>query len=90
MSKSIQELLYTEAVERGDKALAQLEITLTSALRQVRSYRAQYKHAVAATEKADQLNFALHYCASNVLPNMRFDRLAQAQASILVAAASKP
>lgn len=87
---SLQQLLYTSAIERGDEALAQAEMALQNALREVRSYRAKYQAATEPREKADQLNWALHYCAGSVMSNMRFDLLANAQAGILVTSGYKP
>jgi hypothetical protein len=86
----VQKPCYINSVERGDEALAQLEMVLQNALREVRSYRAKYKATDVPTDKADILNWTLHYCATSVVSNMRLDLVAKAQASLLVNSGYRP
>ena len=72
-----------EQAERNAKeALEQAKATLERTLRELDRYIEQLDSAQTTKDKAKVMSWAINALASNILPNLRLDLLANAQAEL--------
>ncbi len=70
------------AEQRGREAIAQARATLARALQELDGYGERYEASASPKDKAKALNWALNYLASGIMPNLRLDLIADAQAEL--------
>ncbi len=76
------EMKYRLAENDGKEALARVRATLVRALEGVDLYNGKLEAADDPRRKAEVLNWTLHYLATAIVPNLRLDMLANAQARL--------
>ena len=67
---------------RANEALETVRNTLERAVQEVGAYQLQIAGAQTHEKKAEIVNWAINYLASNIFPNLRLDQLAAAQAEL--------
>lgn len=70
------------ATRDGQEALAKAIAALERAKTELERYASRYAEGDAPADKAQVLNGAIHHLATNILPNLRIDLLADAQARL--------
>ena len=70
------------AEDRANEALETVRNTLERAVQEVGAYQLQIAGAQTHEKKAEIVNWAINYLASNIFPNLRLDQLAAAQAEL--------
>ena len=74
-------------VESAENHLNVVRLTLMRALEEVGSYQKTFVEESDLSRKADALNWTINYLVTGILPNLRIDLLAHAQANLKVLAA---
>lgn len=80
--KTERDYLIDAAQRNAREALAQARSTLERALRELDRYTARFDEAESLRDKADVMNWTLNTLASSILPNLRLDLIASAQAEL--------
>lgn len=80
--KTAHEFEIEMAVESGKEALQAAIATLQRATAELERYASNYNNASTPAEKAKVLNWAINHLACNIMPNLRIDLLANAQANL--------
>lgn len=75
------------AIESAENRLNVVRLTLMRALEEVGSYQKTFVEESDLSRKADILNWTLNYLVTGILPNLRIDLLAHAQANLKALAA---
>ncbi len=70
------------AVENADNHLNVVRLTLMRALEEVGKYQRSFTDEADLSKKADVLNWTINYLVTGILPNLRIDLLANAQAGL--------
>jgi hypothetical protein len=70
------------AVENADNHLNVVRVTLMRALEEVGKYQQSFNAEADLSRKADVLNWTINYLITGILPNLRIDLLASAQAGL--------
>lgn len=70
------------AVESADNHLNVVRLTLMRALEEVGKYQHSFTEEADLSKKADVLNWTINYLVTGILPNLRIDLLANAQAGL--------
>ncbi len=70
------------AVESADNHLNVVRLTLMRALEEVGKYQRTFTEEADLSKKADVLNWTINYLVTGILPNLRIDLLANAQAGL--------
>jgi chlorite dismutase len=81
--KTHREYLIDAAQRNAREALAQARSTLERALRELDHYTSRFDGAESLRDKADVMNWTLNALASSILPNLRLDLIASAQAELV-------
>jgi hypothetical protein len=77
-----QDQYFSEhAQQRGRDALTQARACLERALRDLDHFDARFEQADSLRDKADVMNWTLNHLA-NIMPNLRLDLIAGAQAEL--------
>jgi hypothetical protein len=69
-------------VESAENHLNVVRLTLMRALEEVGRYQKSFVEESDLSRKADILNWTLNYLVTGILPNLRIDLLATAQANL--------
>lgn len=70
------------AVESADTHLNTSRLSLMRALEEINKYQRTFNDEVDPSRKADVLNWTINYLITGILPNLRIDLLANAQANL--------
>ena len=84
--KTQDQYITEQAQERGRDALAQARASLERALHELDQYSTRFEQADSLREQADVMNWTLNHLA-NIMPNLRLDMIAGAQAELTKAQA---
>jgi DNA topoisomerase VI subunit B len=79
------DIAYLSSKRKRDAARAailQARQALERAAEEVDNYLEKFRDAETDTEKATAVNWCIHYLGSNVVSNLRLDRLAVAQSDL--------
>ena len=79
-NSSITKIMQQHKHQKGLEALTHARSILEKAIHEIDIYIGYLEKADSDSEKARFMNWALHYLASNILPNVRLDLIADAQA----------
>ena len=66
----------------GKEALARAREILVRALEELDLYSEKFEAAESPLRRAEVLNWTLHYLSTGIMPNLRLDMLANAQAKL--------
>lgn len=78
---------FAYAVESAENHLNTSRLTLMRALEEINKYQRTFSDEDDTSRKADVLNWAINYLITGILPNLRIDLLASAQANLKAIAA---
>lgn len=67
----------------GEEAITRARAALVRALEELDLYSEKYDAAENPKRRAEVLNWTLHYLSTGVMPNLRLDMLANAQAKLI-------
>lgn len=70
------------ATRDGEEALANAIAALERAKIELERYASRYAEGETPADKAQALNWAINHLAANILPNLRIDLIADAQARL--------
>lgn len=70
------------AIDKGESSINNAIETLERALRELNKYREDYASNPEPSKKANVLNWTINELVSNIMPNLRIDLLADAQAEL--------
>ena len=79
------DIAYLSSKRKRDAARAailQARQALENAAEEVDNYLEKFRDAETDTEKAIAVNWCIHYLASNVVSNLRLERMANAQTEL--------
>ena len=75
------------AVESADNHLNTTRLSLMRALEEINKYQRTFNDETDPSRRADVLNWTIDYLITGILPNLRIDLLASAQANLKAIAA---
>ena len=82
MAATAHELIAGMTRREAREALLNARATLERAMRELDGYLDQFEAAEDNRQRARVMNWTLNYLATNILTNLRIDRLADAQAEL--------
>jgi len=80
--KTERDYLIDAAQRNAREAIAQARSTLERSLRELDRYAERFEGAETVHDQAKTMNWLLNELASNILPNLRLDLIASAQAEL--------
>jgi hypothetical protein len=81
--KTERDYLIDAAQRNAREAMIQARSTLERSLRELDRYAKRFERAESLYDKADVMNGLLNELASNIMPNLRLDLIASAQAELV-------